>query len=152
MADNFEVQGLKEVEMALKELPAKLQASVLRATNRKLVKNKVVDPLRSYLSYSRNSEKNILIVNDRSDPTALYGGVTSGSFWLRFADRGTKERKTEKGASKGSIKGKNQIQPFILGTVDDIIKSANNELGLIVEDVLRKRIKSTKGKLLKMIK
>ena len=85
--ESFEIQGLKEIEQALKDLPVQLQASVLRATNRKLIKKFTVDPLKELLNYSRRTERGITIVNDKSDPTAIFGGVMSDSFWLRFADR-----------------------------------------------------------------
>ena len=87
MAETFEIVGLRELEMAIKELPIKMQASIYRALNRKAVKKYVVDNIRNTISYSNRTEKGIQVVNDRSDKTGVFGGVTSSAYWLRFADR-----------------------------------------------------------------
>jgi hypothetical protein len=150
MAETFEIQGLKEVEQAIKDLPVKMQASVYRAINRKAVKRFVVDNIRSAVNYSAKTEKGIQVVNDRNDKTAVFGGVTSDAFVLRFADRGTAARYTEKGAFRGAITGKHQIQPIILDSVNDIIKYMNEEIGNEMVKVLEKRIKSTGKQIAKL--
>jgi hypothetical protein len=146
----YKITGLKELEDALKDLPAKMQASVYRSINRKAVKKYVSDSIRLAVNYSNETEKGITVVNDRQDPTGVYGGVTSDSFWLRFADRGTALRQTEKGASRGQIIGKNQIQPIIEGSTDDIIKYMNEELGGEIEKILQRRIKAVNKKISKL--
>ena len=145
--ETYKIDGLKELEQAMKDLPVKMQASIYRALNRKAAKKFIVDNLRNVLSYSNESEKGIEIVNDRYDPTAVYGGVTSSSFWLRFADRGTAIRQTEKGANRGAIVPKNQIQPEILGSTDEIIKFMNEEIGNEIVKILERRIKSVNKKI-----
>lgn len=150
MAEQFEIQGLKDVEQALKDLPVKMQASIYRALNRKAVKKFVVDNIRNTINYSSNTEKGITVISDRSDKTGVYGGVMNSAYWLRFADRGTASRQTHKGANRGAITGKNQIQPIILGSVDDIVKYMNEEVGTEIEKILEKRIKSTQRKIAKL--
>jgi hypothetical protein len=150
MAETFEIKGLKEVEQAIKDLPVKMQASVYRAINRKAVKRFVVDNIRSAVNYSAKTERGIQVVNDRDDKTAVYGGVTSDVFPLRFADLGTAARYTEKGAFRGAIAGKHQIQPIILNSVNDIIKSENEEIGNETIKILEKRIKSTGKQIAKL--
>jgi hypothetical protein len=150
MADTFYIDGLKEVEQAIKDLPVKMQASVYRAINRKAVQKYVVNDLRGVLNYSAKTESAIKIVTDVEDKTAVYGGVTSDAFYLRFADRGTAERYTEKGAYRGKIIGRNQIQPLILGSVDNIIKFMNEKLGDEIVKILERRIKSTRKQISKL--
>lgn len=150
MAETIKIEGLSEIEQALKDLPVKMQASIYRAANRKAVKKFIVDNIRSAVSYSSKSERGITIINDREDKTGVYGGVTSDSYWLRWADRGTAERYTEKGAYRGSISGRNQIQPIILGNVDEITKYMNDELGNEIVKILEKRIKSTDKQIAKL--
>ena len=150
MAEKFEILGLTEVERALKDLPVKMQAQIYRALNRKAAKKYIVDNLRSVLDYSSKTEAGINIIGDRNDKTAVYAGVTNKSFWLRFADKGTAKRYTEKGAYRGQIIGKNQIEPAILGSVDEIIKYMNEEVGTEITNILEKRLKSVNRKLTKL--
>ena len=147
-SEKIEVVGLKELEDALKDLPVKLQASIYKALNRKAVKKFVVDEIRSVVNYSSKTESNITVINDKSDPTSVYGGVSSKVYWLRFADRGTASRETKKGANRGAIKGKNQIQPVILASVDKIIKFVNDELGNETAKILEKRLKNVNTQLI----
>ena len=148
--EQFKIDGLKEVEEALKDLDPKLQAQIYRTVNRKGVKKYIVDNLKSLLNYSARTESGIALVNDPADKTAVYGGVTGRSYWLRFADRGTAKRQTSKGANRGSIVGKKQIQPAILNSVDDLVKYMNEEIGTEVEKILTRRIKSTQKKIAKL--
>lgn len=150
MTEKFEIIGLKEVEQAISELPIKLQVQIYRSLNRKAVKKYVVDNLRKVLNYSSKTERGIQVVNDRSDRTAVFGGISSDSFVLRFADLGTASRYTEKGAFRGAITGKNQIQPIIEGSVEDIIKYMNEEVGNEIVNILEKRIKSTNKQIAKL--
>lgn len=147
MAEVFKIEGLKEISDALNDLPTKMQAQIYRALNRKAVKKYVVDNIRNAINYSSRSEKGITVINDRSDPTAVYGGISSKVYWLRWADLGTASRYTHKGAFRGSIIAKNQIQPIILGSVDDIIKYMNEEIGTEMQKIIEKRIKNVNKKL-----
>lgn len=147
MAENYEIIGLTEIEEALNDLPIKMQAQIYRALNRKAVKRYVIDNIRSTVNYSSETEKGITIKNDRNDKTAVVGGVSSDVFWLRFADRGTAARYTEKGAYRGQITAKDQIQPEIFASVDDIIEYMRVEIGNEMASVIEKRIKSTQKKI-----
>lgn len=144
------IKGLKEIEDALSALEPKLQASILRAANRKAVKKYVVDRLRSALPYSAESKKGIAVMAARDDKTAVTGGITSDSYWLRWADKGTADRYTKSGAYRGRILGKNQVEPIIMGSVDDIIKWSTEELGNEVAKILERRLKSTRNKISKL--
>jgi len=147
MAEEFKVEGLKELEEALKVLPVELQAKVYLLLNRKHVKKFIVDNLRSVLNYSQETEKGITTVNDRKDKTGVYGGVTAKSFFLRFADRGTASRTTSRGANRGAVVGKNQIGPTIMEAVPNIINSMNTDLGAETEKILKRLLKTTEKKL-----
>jgi hypothetical protein len=147
MTENFKIDGLKEFFDALNDLALKRKAELYRALNKKAVQKYVVNNIRSTINYSQSTEKGITTVNDRSDKTAVYGGVTSAVFWLRFADRGTASRQTEKGAFRGAISSKNQIQPVIEGSNDGIIGYMNDEIGDEIIKILSRKLKYTDKKL-----
>ena len=148
-----EIQGLSEIEEALKNLEPFLQDKVLRNVNKEAVQKYVVQPLRDSVVYSPKTESRIRVATAaysyENDKTLAIGGVTGQAFWVRFAQRGTAERFTKEGVSKGRIVGKNLMQPIILNSVDDIIKFASEGYGDAVEKELKKQLKSTTAKLAK---
>jgi hypothetical protein len=144
MADEFtyELEGAAEIEKALNELPLKLSLSLLQSFNRKAVKKYVVDPVKASVPYSAATKKGIIVMTDRMDKTKISGGVSSDKFWVRFAEKGTKQR--TKGHNRGAINGRNIIAPMITNSTDDIINYARKELGQEISNFLQKRIKKIK--------
>ena len=117
MAENqFKVEGLKEVYDILNQLPLKVSESVLRSFNRKALTVNIVRPLKSVLNYSSETKKNIKVQADKLNKTAVVAGPTSSVFWVRFVDKGTKQRKTSAGWNRGRIRARNRIEPFVDGS------------------------------------
>lgn len=139
---SYNLEGADEIEKLLSELPTKLSFSLLKSFNRKAVKKYVVDPVRAAVPYSASTKKGIIITDDRNDKTKISGGVVSNKFWVRFVEKGTKQR--VKGHNRGSITAKNIIAPIILNSVDDIINYSNKELGNELANFLQKRLKKMK--------
>jgi len=140
----FNLEGADEVEKVLSELPSHLSTKLLQSYNRKVAKMYVVDPIRSSLPYSAQTEKGIKVQPDRQDKTKVMAGIGSESFWLRFVEKGTKERKSKKGASKGRIVGRHRVVPIIENSIDPIIDYTNKNLGEDIAKFLQKRIKKLK--------
>ena len=133
---DYAFNGLSEVEEALKTLPAKMQASLLKSFNRKASTKFVVKPLRMALNYSSRTKKAIKIASVRDDKTAVYAGPTSDAFYLRFLEKGTKERK-----GRGKITGKHKIERVADRGVNPIIKYTNKEFGEVINEFLLKKLK-----------
>jgi hypothetical protein len=151
MAEVFEIEGLSEVNEALKSLPDKLRAEVWRALNKKAVKQFVVDKIRNTISYSSESEKGITVKNYRNNATGVVGGlVGSAGYKIRWADKGTATRFTQNGAYRGAIIGRNQIEPIVLGSIPEITNFMNTEVGNIINEILEKKIKTFEKKIAKL--
>lgn len=142
--ETFKILGLKEITDALKELPIILQARILKSFLRKLGNKFIVSKLKSDLNYSSVTESHIKVVDDTRDKLAIYAGVSTKGYRLRFADKGTVERETKKGYNRGKIIGKNQIIPTILSQVEPMIEYTREELGNEISKNLERRIKKVK--------
>lgn len=143
MNDNekFEIDGLKEVMDILSDLPDRIQNNILKSYLSKTVNRFIVQELKSKLNYSSETERNIRVTQDRKNYLAYFGGPTTKSFWLRFTDKGTKVRTTKKGANRGKIIARNQIEPTIMGQVQPIIDNATKDFGEEINRILEKRLK-----------
>lgn len=147
MAQTFQIQGLKEIEEALNNLPQDLQLKILGKVNKMAVEKFVVAPMRNAVPYATKTEANIKTTGEKEDKTAIYGGVTSDSFWLRFADLGTAERTTKSGAPKGRIVGRHTLESTILNSPDDVINFIQGEISNEMEKILKAQLRSTLKKL-----
>lgn len=146
MAANFNIQGLSEVDQALRELPAKLQADVLRRTNRSIL-NRLVRPQLRQLPYRR---KRISAVGVREDKTAVMIGVSSKNYWLRFLDKGTRQRQTRAGHNRGAITGNNRIRDVVQGSVRPVLNEVDSSYSEMVIKTLRSRIRSVNKRIAKL--
>ncbi len=145
--ETFKIEGIKEVIEALEGLPDELVQKFLKTYTRRVLSKFIVDKLKGSLPYSPKSLKGIKVVNDRNDKSAAFGGLTLDSFWLRFTEKGTKVRKTKKGFNRGQITAKNKILPIIDQQINPIIEDFNEQLGIEIEKILKRKIKSVNKKL-----
>ena len=106
MIKEKKIEGLSEVMDALKDIKVKVKVQLIKSFLRKAMMKEIIKPLRADLPYSRNIIKNIKIFTSRRDSnkTAIYGGPSSDVYWIRFMEKGTKQRYTKKGAFRGSIR------------------------------------------------
>lgn len=138
---DFKLEGAKEVMDALKELPAELQAKILKSFITKAGKKFIVEPLKAKLHYSKATEDTIQVVGIPGNKLAVSAGVTSKGYKLRWTDLGTEQRATKKGYNRGKITGKHQIQPTIEEQIEPIINYAEEELANEVNKILERRLK-----------
>lgn len=137
----FKIEGLTELEGALKELPVNIQQQIYKSFMRKAGKKFIVDELKTVLSYSSKSEDSIKVVQANDDKMAVQAGVTGKGYKLRWADLGTKQRKTKKGANRGQIEGKKQIQPVIERQIEPIVTYMQDEIANHIDKYLNRKLK-----------
>lgn len=139
----YKLEGHQQLIDALKVLPEKVRNNVIKSLLRKTGKKFIVDELKLGLNYKQETEKNIRVIGSKSSENtiAVDAGVGSRAYHLRWADLGTKERKTKKGANRGKIIGKDEIQPTIERQIEPIVDNVNENLGKDINDILARKLK-----------
>jgi len=112
-----ELEGFKEYLDILNTLGNdKEMQKLLKATNKDSLKD-IEGAMRTSLPFSKRLLSNVRIgatkVDGKTHPNAQAVGPTSDSYILRFLEKGTVERYTKEGASRGAIKARNAITPFL---------------------------------------
>lgn len=145
---DLNITGAKEIKEALSAMSESLSNKTLTEFLNKEGKKFVTEPLKSKLNYSNETEKNIKVV--KNSPLSVSAGVTTKGHKINWADRGTKERKTKKGANRGSVTPKNQVQPIIEESIPEMIKFTEDELANIIGKTLERKLKSVGRRLDKL--
>jgi hypothetical protein len=140
-SESFEIEGANEIIDALDSLNSNEILNIIKAVERKALKENITTPLGSAVPYSSQTKKAIGIVQDKHDRLAFFGGFTSDAFYIRFVEYGTNVRTTKKGFNRGSISATPMAKDVILNQVDDVIKFFTEDFGTAVEQQLEKRIK-----------
>lgn len=140
----FKIEGAKEVESALKNLPIDIQAKLIKGFLRKVGKKFIVDPLRTIIRYNEKLNNSIQVVSGSKNELKVSAGVTGSGYMLRWLDLGTKVRQTKKGANRGQIIGKHQIQPHIESQIEPIVKYVSEEMTSEINKSLSRRLKKLK--------
>lgn len=135
----FDMNGIKEVNESLSLLPAQMHAKVLQQFNRESANKFTKKEMR--IKNPSSNKKSIITTNDKKDKTGVYVGVGSDSFWLRFIERGTEQRRTKKGYNRGVMKAKPFIEYAIDNTIDDIINYTNEKYGERINTFLERKLK-----------
>ena len=138
---NIKLEGVKEFTSILTQLPQKVSDSVLRSFNRKAATQYVVKPLRAVLPYSNITKKNIKTQASKLSKNAIVAGPTTDAWYVRYAEYGTVERKTKKGASRGKNTKRRRIEPFVDSQVSSIIKFTSDEYGNEINKFIEKKAK-----------
>ena len=141
------IDGITEVMDALKELDIKTKVQLFESFFRKAANKLVIPQLRARMNYSARTEKNIKIQPSKGEFAGIFVGPTTDSYPLRFADRGTAMRQTKKGAGRGMIIGRNEIEPTIDGQIDPLVDFIQNELDDEISKILEKKLKRQNKKL-----
>ncbi len=144
MDKEFKLDGGEEIMDALSGLPVEMQAKILKAYISKAGRQYIVNPLKTKLNYSKDTESSIKILSNPGNKLSVFAGVSTKGYKLNWADRGTKIRTTKKGYNRGRIIGKNQVQPHIENSVKPIVDYTNKELGNEINKYLERRLKKFK--------
>jgi hypothetical protein len=159
--EKFEFEGLDDVMKALENLPEKITVGLLASVHRKALMEHIVKPLRTALPYTAETKRGIIAINDRKDRAnaTVWGGVSSDSYWVRFAEKGTKERTAKKthvtqidgkfvtikeGTKLGKVTGNKKVEQVINNQIGDVVEFVNTQYGEEINNFLEKRIKKLK--------
>jgi len=145
MADSitYKLEGVDEILDALSALEPKQILNIIKSVERKDLTENIIKPVRAALPYSEQSKKGIRVISDKwlGDKTAMWAGVSSDVFWLRFVEKGTDVRTTKKGGTRGSIKARPLIIPTITGQIDEVIGYFTTDFGDAVETIINRKLK-----------
>jgi len=136
----IKLEGVKEYTEILNGLPERVRDQVLRSFNRKAATQEVLKPLRAALPYSSQTKKEIKVAANRANKTAVVAGPTSSVYYVRFVEKGTKERK----GPRGRIRARNRIEPFVDSRINNVISFTSREYGNEINKFLEKKIKRLK--------
>ena len=136
----MKIIGGKAIEKALKELPIKAQASLIRSVNRNVGTKEIVKPLASILPYSSITTKNIKAQATAGNKLAISLGPTSDSYWLRFLERGTISRKGPN-AGKVIMKAKPIIERFTDSKIRPLLDRYKTEMGELIAKFLKSKLR-----------
>jgi hypothetical protein len=138
MAEYFKLEGTNQIINALSALNSRETDKLINFSLRRALNENVVKPLRNTIPYT-NSKKNIKVIKDKEFQNSYFGGVTKEAFYLRFVDKGTKERTTKSGANRGSITGNNKISNFINSSVNSTVEYFNKDFAPnLIKNIKRK--------------
>jgi hypothetical protein len=148
MADSitYKLEGVDEILDALSALEPKQVLNIIKSVERKDLSENIIKPVRAALPYSEHSKKGIRIISDKwlGDKTALWAGVSSDVFWLRFVEKGTDVRTTKKGSNRGAITARPLVVPTISGQLDKVVEYFTTDFGSAVETIINRKLKKIK--------
>ena len=146
---SFKLEGAKEVIEALKQLPIDVQSKFIKGFLRKVGKMFIVDELKRILPKTLRTRKGTVIGqsefiqsnNTSKNELRVIAGLMNSGYKLKWLDLGTKVRTTKKGANRGQIVGKNQIQPLIEKQIEPIIKYFDDEFSNEINKSIKRKLK-----------
>ncbi len=143
---SFELTGFNETIKALDSLSDRELEKILKKVLPIALRNKILNPEKAALPYSSRTERNIKIIQDKGDKQNLVYevGPSSKSFWLRFLERGTKQRKTKSGKSLGAINARPIIEPTVDSNIPGLIEYINKETGNDINNILIRELNKKK--------
>jgi hypothetical protein len=145
----MQLTGTKEIMDALKDLDAKMTASVLRTVAKKALNAKAIETFRNN-SISNRAKNSIKIVSVKGSKTAVLLGPDKKSFFEIWLQKGTVNRTTKKGWNRGMIKPNFKLDNAVDQTIDPIIEYYNEELGKEVQKILERKLRNTKNRISKL--
>lgn len=144
----IDIDGIDEVLQALDELPAKVSQKFLYEANRKVLTQFLKPQLLAALPYSMATKKGITVTKARGTKTGVYIGVSTNAFWLRFLEKGTKDRQTlgkgkiKRGVSRGRI---DPPAPHVISTIEasvnGVLETVSKDYSNFIVEALAKRLK-----------
>jgi HK97 gp10 family phage protein len=143
----IEIQGMKEINLILKKLPATVHAKALQSVHRTAA-NKVVKA-EMIANAPEGAKKHIKVGVDKENPTGVTVGIKKSGFKYRWQEYGTEIRKTEKGAGRGKVREKPFIRPAIDAAAQPVIKFISDNYGELIGKFLKRNIRSVNKKIAK---
>lgn len=141
----FDLNGLKEIDDLLKNLPLSVQAQLLRGINRKAAKI-----VQLQMKAGTTVEGiNIKIKADKYNKSGVLVGVENSDrgFLARFLEYGTQIRSTKDGENRGSI----QPNPFLKKAIDskanEVINFLQTNYATEINKGLERRVKAVNKKI-----
>lgn len=139
----LQIEGLKELNQILTQLPDKLQTNVRKGVNFKAA-NIVVNEMRNSAPLGNNLSKkareklknNIVAKGGKGDSVIV--GVGKKAFWGVFLSSGTKDRETKKNYSRGKITGTGWITSAHERAIPQVIDFLNTNYLQIVNQTIEK--------------
>jgi hypothetical protein len=109
----------------------------------------IVDELKRILPKTLRTRKGTVIGqsefiqsnNTSKNELRVIAGLMNSGYKLKWLDLGTKVRTTKKGANRGQIVGKNQIQPLIEKQIEPIIKYFDDEFSNEINKSIKRKLK-----------
>ncbi len=135
------VEGADKVIEAIQSLGTKNIVNIVKAVERNVLQENIIQPLKAAVPYSAKTKKNIKVEQYRKDKSGLtfQAGVSSDVFWIRFVEKGTKERK-----GRGRITPRPSAIPVITENTQAVIDTFTNNFAEEVNKNLEKRLKRLK--------
>lgn len=148
----IEIEGIRNVYRMMDKLDRKTKGRVLSRVHRKPA-NKVKKALLAAAPESRNNTlrnpKNITISKGKTNLSAIVVGYNTNAFMARFFEKGTRERRTKLGYSRG----RHPRRPFIERTHNiegpKAIKEISKDYEKLVTSSLKSEARRTKRLLAK---
>lgn len=137
----FELNGAKEIDKILSQLPVKMQAKILASINREGAKIVQAEMKKNAPVGNDVIHNNIKIKKDKENLTGVTVGVTSKGFVARFIEYGTVLRTTKKGFQRGAMRPKPFIKRSIDNKIKEVISHITDNYAALVQKYLTKEVK-----------
>lgn len=152
----FKLDGIKEIMLGIKELPAKFKGQVIASVHREILNKQVKNSLKA-ASPSSNIRQAVAVKSTRQvtkNKSSMGIGITSNAYYSRFLEKGSTNRYT-KGTGyykKKAFRGRITKRPFIQRTYDmslnNVNRAINEQYGEIIHKVLSRKQKSIRKKIM----
>lgn len=136
--ETITLEGIKEVNNLLRELPLKLHANALRSVHRAGA-NHVVKP---EIASGGVNKKIVSVKPERGDPTGILINISSKVFWYRFIEYGTTRRTTSKGQDRGVMSEEPFFRPAVNRAINPVIKYMSDNYGELINKFLSRKVKA----------
>lgn len=140
----IKIEGIEEVYKILDELPDSVQGEVFKKIAREIGVKEVIPAVKNSLPYSQETESNMKVESEGKDSNAVLIAPTYKAFYLRFMERGTNVRKTNKGYNRGAI---TYPRPFLQRAYEDSLEAVIKYMSEKLSDSMAKFINKAKKKL-----
>jgi hypothetical protein len=163
-----DVLGADEIIAALDKVPRSVSNKILLDAHKTILKDVVRPDLKALLSsFSPTTRKGVSIVKAKGTTTGAYIGISTKAFWLRFVDKGTKERKTKQAnierikskryykvgrwgrreaMNRGRVQGDGRITNLLTNKANTVLKEVEVNYGEKLVAALDKELQRIKRK------